>query len=107
MLIPMLVWLMVGFATVGETPIEPVSARRQVVEMRDFEFQPNVVRVTAGDTIVWLNRDVVPHTATAKPQWDTGTIAAKATGSWAARGKDEVTYECVFHPGMVGKIVFE
>ena len=38
-------------------------------------FHPEVLEVQRGDTVVWINRDIVPHTATAtrKSGWDTGT----------------------------------
>jgi plastocyanin len=107
MLIPLLAWLTIWCASIGDAPIDPSSARRHVVEMREFEFKPAVIRVTAGDTIVWVNRDVVPHTATAKPQWDTGTVGATASGSVVTGAKGEVKYVCVFHHGMTGTLVVE
>src|SRR2546423_277336 len=41
-----------------------------------MEFHPAVLTVAAGDTVVWVNRDIVPHTATATggTKWDTGQL---------------------------------
>ena len=59
----------------------PVPAQRHVVAMRDFEFEPAQLVVAPGDTVVWINRDVVPHTATGSNEpWDSGTLQEAA--SW-------------------------
>ena len=31
-----------------------------------MRFQPEVLTVAPGDTVVWVNKDLVPHTATSK-----------------------------------------
>ena len=46
-----------------------------LVEIQGFKFHPDKLRVRAGDRITWSNRDIAPHTATAKDEsWDTGEI---------------------------------
>ncbi len=39
--------------------------RVHTVTNSDFKFSPATLRVVAGDTIIWVNLDIVPHTATA------------------------------------------
>src|SRR5690606_17213581 len=59
-------------STCGAPPNVP---RRHVVEITAFAFQPDTVRASLGDTIVWVNRDAVPHTATAREgAWDSGSL---------------------------------
>ena len=44
-------------------------------------YQPARLAVQAGDTVVWVNKDVIPHTATAEDaRFDSQAIAAGA--SW-------------------------
>jgi plastocyanin len=82
------------------------TSRRHVIEIRGFEFQPAAVHVAAGDTVVWWNRDVVPHTATASDSvWNTGNIAAGGTVSLVVRAIVEQSYFCVYHPSMKGKLI--
>lgn len=83
------------------------EARRHVVEIRGFEYVPASLRVSAGDTVVWINRDAVPHTATASDDaWDSGSIAAEGTWSRVvAAAAGTVPYTCTFHPGMTGRLV--
>lgn len=79
--------------------------RRHQVEIRGFAYRPAELQVTAGDTIVWINRDIVPHNAAAGKAWDTGKIEANASGLVVARGKGEQTYSCTYHPNMQAKLV--
>ena len=34
--------------------------------MENMRFQPQSLTVARGDTVVWVNKDLVPHTATSK-----------------------------------------
>lgn len=74
--------------------------------MKDFAFAPATLTVAVGDTVVWSNADLVPHTATARDSaWDSSSIAA--SGTWGFIGAAPATHEyyCVFHPGMKGTVV--
>jgi plastocyanin len=62
--------------------------------------------VRAGDTVVWTNEDVVPHTATAKGKGlDSGSIGAKQSWRYTASEKGTYAYDCTFHPNMKGTLV--
>jgi plastocyanin len=79
-----------------------------VVEIRGFAFHPETLTVAAGDTVRWVNRDIVPHSATAGPDsartFDSGSIATDGTWQLVARdGRYE--YYCVLHPNMRGVLV--
>jgi plastocyanin len=91
-------------ASLGPSAVPP---RRHVVEIRGMAFHPAVLEVHRGDTIVWVNRDFVPHTATAarKPRWDTGRLAPEESGRYVPLGAGEVEYFCALHPPMQGRLV--
>jgi plastocyanin len=63
-------------------------------------FEPEDATVKVGDKIVWVNKDPFPHTATAKPAFDSGTIDAGASWSYTASQAGEFPYVCRFHPTM-------
>jgi plastocyanin len=90
-------------------PLLPGRAapRRHVVEIRGMAFHPAVLEVQPGDTVVWVNRDFVPHTATAidKDTWHTGTLAPRDSGRYVPRGTGEDRYFCELHPPMEGKLI--
>jgi plastocyanin len=92
---------LVAVALAGEP-----SRTTTTVDMRDFVFEPAAVEVAVGDTIVWVNRDVVPHTATAETgSWDSGEMRMGARWAWVAEHADTVEYVCAYHPSMRGTIV--
>ena len=86
-------------------PIAPAStAALHRVDVRGFAFDPATITVAAGDTIVWTNRDFVPHTVTdVETRWDSDTLAAGAEWRLVARASGE--YLCRLHPAMRGSIV--
>jgi plastocyanin len=53
------------------------APRSHTVEIRGFAYSPATVEVAVGDTIVWISRDVVPHTVTKDDRgWDSGSLGA-------------------------------
>jgi plastocyanin len=76
---------------------------RHTVDIRNFVFVPAAEAVRAGDEIVFVNHDAVPHTATAADgSWDTGEISAN--GSKTVTVKAAGAYKCAFHPTMQGSV---
>ncbi len=71
-------------------------------------FYPAVLTVARGDTVVWINQDIVPHTATARrPRWDTGPLTRGQDGRYVARHPGAVPYLCTLHPTMQGKVIIQ
>ena len=84
----------------------PVGGARVEVAIRNFAFEPESVRASAGDTVVFRNHDVVPHTATAAGAFDSDSMGASAEWRWVvpdSGGRYE--YICVYHPTMKGVLV--
>lgn len=80
------------------------------VEIRGMEFHPAVLTVAVGDTVVWVNRDMVPHTATASRRakdWDTGQLLQGQSGRFVARRAGTIRYACTYHPTMHGTLVIK
>ncbi len=77
----------------------------QVIEIRDMAFHPPDVRVRPGDTMVWINRDMFPHTATqVDSAWASPTMAPGASWRLVAARPGDIAYLCAFHPTMRGHI---
>jgi plastocyanin len=98
--------LSLGGAAAPSRPADPVP-QRHVVEIRGMAFHPEVLEVRRGDTVVWINQDIVPHTATAtrKSGWDTGTLLQGKSGQYIASHEGEDPYFCKLHPVMLGKLI--
>ncbi|HEY6947321.1 MAG TPA: hypothetical protein VI297_00785 [Gemmatimonadales bacterium] len=96
------------FATAA-APAQPKDTppRRQIVEIRGMAFHPAVLEVQRGDTVIWINRDIVPHTATATGQsgWNTGPLLQGQSGRYVPHRKGEAEYACALHPTMLGQLI--
>jgi plastocyanin len=89
-------------------PSRPADVpQRHVVEIRGMAFHPEVLELRQGDTVVWINRDIVPHTATASRTsgWDTGTLLQGQIGQYVASHAGDDPYFCKLHPVMLGKLI--
>ena len=74
------------------------------VEVHGFRFDPDTLRVGVGDSVVWMNRDMVPHTATGAG-WDTGEMVREGRGAWVPREAGAHGYVCAYHPSMTGVVL--
>lgn len=72
------------------------------VTIKGFAYDPAEFKVGAGDTIIFVNADNAPHTATAEDgSFDTGPIAPGQSASVSIPAGTH-PYYCTFHPGMRG-----
>lgn len=73
------------------------------VVMRNFEFAPGEIVIGVGDTIVWLNQDNAPHTATGdNGAFDSGTFAQAESFSTTYTEEGVFPYYCALHGGPGG-----
>lgn len=75
------------------------------VEIKDMKFVPESITVNKGDTIIWINKDIMPHDVTEENQkaWTSSVIPAG--GSWKMAVTEAADYYCSIHVVMKGKIV--
>ena len=90
------------------TVASPARAATIEVKIDNFTFNPQQITVKAGDTVIWVNHDDIPHTVTSK----TLVFRSKAMDTedkfsftFATPGKFD--YFCSLHPHMTGTIVVE
>jgi plastocyanin len=87
--------------TAGLTAGERPEPKTHTVTIEGMRFQPERLTVAPGDTVVWVNKDVVPHTATSEAgRFDSETIQAEKSWKFTTRQKGEFAYVCTFHPTM-------
>lgn len=83
--------------------IVPAQAETITVTIEKLVFSPADIKAKVGDTIEWVNKDVLAHTATVKGGWDV-MIPAKKSASLVLKKAGAVEYYCRFHPNMKGNI---
>jgi plastocyanin len=69
-------------------------------------FAPATITAKVGDTIEWINKDAIVHTATVKGAWEV-MIPAKTTVSQHLDKPEAVDFYCRFHPNMTGRLKVE
>ena len=83
----------------------PLPARAETLQVTidKLVFSPAEVRAKVGDTVVWVNKDFVAHTATVRGGWDV-IIEAGKSASLNLKRPSKFEYYCRFHPNMIGRI---
>jgi plastocyanin len=79
-----------------------VSAHAATIQitMENLVFSPVEASAKVGDTIEWINKDILAHTATARNgDWDV-TIPPKKTVPLVLKKPGTIEYYCRFHPNM-------
>jgi len=98
--------LVFGMALLASIPIAlaaPVPKTIQIA-INDVAFAKAKVEAKVGDTIEWVNNDIVDHTATVKGGWDV-EIAAGKKGHIVLKKAGTFAYYCRFHPNMKATLV--
>ncbi|HEY4518605.1 MAG TPA: plastocyanin/azurin family copper-binding protein [Candidatus Paceibacterota bacterium] len=85
---------------------EPAKPTIHTVNISGFAFANANLQIKKGDSVVWVNQDSAPHTATASVgTFDTGTLnkgQSSQAVTFATAGTH--SYVCTFHPSMKGTI---
>ena len=82
-----------------------VPAQAEVIHViiDELVFSPEEIKAKVGDTIAWINKDIVAHTATVRGGFDV-MIEANKSASLVLTKPGVVDYYCRFHPNMRGRI---
>ena len=79
--------------------------RTHTVAMVGMEFKPKVLTVAPGDTVVWVNQDIVSHTATSTAGgFDSKAVDPEKRWRVTVNKKGEFPYVCRYHPLMTGTL---
>ena len=99
-----------GFAlTTAVLVVRPGTAvaapRTHTIIIDKMKFGPVPKNVRAGDVILWVNRDIFRHTATARDRSFNIDLAPSARGKTVVKRRGAFPFFCTYHPGMTGRIV--
>lgn len=78
-----------------------------IVEIKEMKFQPAQLSVAKGDTVVWINRDLVTHDVTEEKNNQWSSKALPSGTSWRMVFRQSADYYCTIHQVMKGKILVE
>lgn len=91
-------------SSAAQTPAS-AAAKTHVVTIEGMRFLPQTLVVHRGERVTWINKDLFPHTATARNgAFDSHSIAAGASWTFVAGKAGTYHYACTFHPSMTGTL---
>ena len=80
----------------------------RAISIDNFAFSPGEITIGAGETVVWTNRDDIPHTVTsadAPRAFKSGALDTDGTFSHRFDRAGRFGYFCSLHAHMQGVVV--
>ena len=87
---------------------DKASAAAAEVKIDNFSFGPQTITVPVGATVIWTNRDDIPHTSVSTE----GVFKSKVMDtdekfSYTFTKPGTYPYYCSIHPKMTGQVVVQ
>jgi plastocyanin len=83
----------------------PRRGRQHTVRIEGMVFQPKTIAIAAGDSVVWINKDLVPHAAASSGAgFDSKVLQFNESFARTFVSAGEFEYVCPFHPAMKGTL---
>ena len=95
----------IAFAMISIAPASAVPAVKQIT-LGAMSVSPMQLTVKTGETVEWINKDVVDHTSTEKKSaaWNV-SIAPGKSAKVVMKKAGTFDYYCRYHPNMVAKLI--
>lgn len=78
------------------------------IVIEGMQFTPTRLTIRPGDSVTWVNKEIVAHTATtpasAKRPFDSGMLAVGQSWTRSFTAAESYDYICTYHPTMTGVI---
>ncbi len=88
-------------ATLGPAPAA-AAPRTVTVVIDKMKFGPLPAGLRAGDVVIWANRDMFLHTATARNGAFNVNLPPGKSGRTVLSRPGSIPFFCKYHPGMTG-----
>jgi plastocyanin len=93
-------------AQAGTEPAVQATGDTVRIVMQNLAYANTRVEISRGTTVIWENRDAVPHTSTADDgRWDSGLIEGGRSWSRTFGETGTFNYHCTPHPFMKATII--
>lgn len=93
-----------GAATLLATSPATAAPRTFTVLIDKMKFGPVPVDLKRGDAIVWINRDILRHSATASDHSFDADLPPGTKIRAVLNKSGTINFSCRYHPGMRGTL---
>ena len=93
-------FLLTGLAVLLLSPASQAAPRTHRIVIEMMKFGPVPAGIRPGDRILWVNKDLFRHTATAKDGSFDIDLRPGMSGAVAVRRGGTIAVTCRYHPGM-------
>ena len=83
-------------------PAAAPAHHEYAIAIAGMHFAASPTGLKVGDTILWVNRDIVPHTATARDRSFDVTVQPRQSARVTLGRAGTFAFYCRFHPAMQG-----
>lgn len=85
---------------------QAAGGQQNIIEIKDFAFNPVQVTIFAGQNVTWINKDTVAHQILIKPgDIESHKLVQGSRFTYTFRTPGVYSYHCTYHPDMEGAIV--
>ena len=81
-------------------PVPAPQPQTYTIVIEGMRFEPSDLTVHPGDTVVWMNKDLFAHTATAEGGFDSRQIDPGRSWRLTLQTPGDLPYICALHPTM-------
>jgi plastocyanin len=79
--------------------------RSFTVEINGMKFQPAELELNKGDTVIWVNNDMVAHDITEEKTKSWSSSPLQSGDSWSKVVNESTNYYCSIHVVMKGTLI--
>jgi plastocyanin len=94
----------------AEVAAQAAAPAGKVVEVKvdNFSFSPQTITIAAGTTVIWTNRDDIPHTVVSDDKiFKSKVLDTDEKFSFTFDKAGNFPYFCSVHPKMTGRVVVQ
>jgi amicyanin len=100
--------LIAACAGIADAAQSKPPAAAITVTVDNFSFSPAELKVPVGSTVVWTNRDDIPHTVVSTDKvFKSKVLDTDERYSFTFATAGTYAYFCSIHPKMTGKVIVQ
>lgn len=99
-----IIMLITYFAASCNSAAPERESQTHTIEIKQMKFVPSEITVQDGDSIVWINKDLVAHDVTEEKTKKWSSSLLQPGNSWKMAIHESADYYCSIHVVMKGKV---